>query len=268
MTLAESTLRLASGLDARVFRGGDGPPLLYLHGGGGVDADEPMANALADAGFSVAAPLAPGFTDLDEIDELRDVRDLALHYDDVLAALGLGSTAVVGHSFGAMLAAELAAHYPARVSGLVLIAPLGLWNDAYPPFDLFSVPAAELNDYLWADPSSELAQAAAAQANPAGADLTDPAVVERIIDRTRGLITVAKYLWPIPDKGLARRLYRVAAPTLVLWGAKDRIAPPEYAEDFVRLIAGARAEILPDAGHLVTLEKQAEVVELIRRFLQ
>ena len=47
-----------------------------------------------------------------------------------------------------------------------------------------------------------------------------------------------KFIWPIPDKGLKKRIHRVKAPTLLIWGAEDRIVPPVYAEEFARQIAG------------------------------
>jgi pimeloyl-ACP methyl ester carboxylesterase len=72
--------------------------------------------------------LAPGFEDPADLDAIRDVHELAFHYDDLLASIARRS---IGHSFGAMVAAELAAHVPSRVRQLVLIAPIGLWDDRY-----------------------------------------------------------------------------------------------------------------------------------------
>src|ERR1700738_2789650 len=114
-----------------VYQAGTGPPLVWLHGLYGVEADGALLEALAEH-YSVYAPLAPGFADLDELDDIRNIHDLALHYDDVMEALELPAAIGAGHSLGAMLAAELAAHFPSRVSRLVLLSPLGLWNDRYP----------------------------------------------------------------------------------------------------------------------------------------
>ncbi len=71
-----------------------------------------------------------------------------LDYDDLLRHMKLGPLPVIGHSFGAMMAAELAAHFPDRAERLVLIAPVGLWNDAYPVADLFAVPGIEMDALL------------------------------------------------------------------------------------------------------------------------
>ncbi len=80
--------------------------------------------------------------------------------------------------------------------------------------------------------------------------------------------STGKFIWPIPDKGLKKRIHRVKAPTLLIWGAEDRLVPPVYAEDFMRQIAGARVETVKDAGHAPHLEQPALVAELVRSFLR
>src|SRR5712691_13421429 len=107
--MSSETIDLSGGRKQLVYRAGDGPPLVWLHSLYGVEADAPLIEALAQS-HTVLAPLAPGFADLAELDDLRDIHDLALHYDDILDALDLEQAVVVGHSFGAMIAAELAAH--------------------------------------------------------------------------------------------------------------------------------------------------------------
>jgi pimeloyl-ACP methyl ester carboxylesterase len=235
-----------------VYRAGTGPPLVWLHSLYGVEADGPLIEALAEQ-YSVYAPLAPGFADLDELDDIRDIHDLALHYDDVMDALELPEAVVAGHSFGAMLAAELAAHFPSRVSRLVLLSPLGLWNDHYPVADLWGVPAAEMSKLLYADPS---------RAPGTGDGKPD---VEKVIALTRGMTTVARFLWPIPDRGLARRLRRVRAPTLIVHGDQDRFVPVQYVDDFVRLIPNATSEVIPGAGHMLLAEALDTVIDVILR---
>jgi pimeloyl-ACP methyl ester carboxylesterase len=250
--LRSETVRLAGGREQVVYQAGQGPPLVWLHSLYGVEADAPVIERLAQA-HSVYAPLAPGFADLDDLGQLRDVHDLALHYDDLLDALELDSPAVAGHSFGAMIAAELAAHVPTRVSRLVLLSPIGLWNDAYPVADLFGIPAAEVPTLLYADLSRA----------PGSGPKPD---IEAIISLTRGMTTVARFVWPIPDRGLSRRLHRIKAPTLVVHGANDRLVPAQYADDFVALLPTASRQIIPDAGHMLTVEALDTVVSLTLAF--
>jgi pimeloyl-ACP methyl ester carboxylesterase len=256
--LADEIVQLPGGRTQTVFRGGDGPPIVFLHGGGGLVPNDPLLLTLAGS-HSVYAPLAPGFADLADLDEIRDVHELAMHYDDLFEALGLDGVPVIGHSFGGMTAAELAAHVPKRVSKLVLIAPVGLWNDAYPVTDFFAALPHELPGLLFADTSHPAAQAMA----PADGEPD----VEALVPIVRGMTTLAKFLWPIPDRGLARRLRRITAPTLVVWGEKDTLAPVQYADDFVSGIPDARKTVFPDAGHMVTLEALGEVSSAIDDFL-
>src|SRR2546421_3914991 len=249
---------------ATVFRGGAGEPLVFLHAAGGIQPGDPMLAALEER-YELVAPLAPGFNDLAEIDEIRDVHDLALYYDDLLDALGLDGVPVVGHSFGGMTAAELACHVPTRVSKLVLIAAVGLWNGDYPVADLFATPFVQLKDLLWGDANSPAAQMAAAAFQ--NLDERGDEVVEMLVPMVQGMTTAAKYMWPIPDKGLSRRLHRVKAPTLVIWGTDDKLTPPQYADDFAKLIPDARVEMVSGAGHMVTVEQPDQVVKLIDSFV-
>jgi pimeloyl-ACP methyl ester carboxylesterase len=255
--LSEQAVSLPRGSSQTVHRGGDGPPLLWLHGLGGVEPAGPLLEGLIGAGRTVIAPVAPGFADLAELAEIDDVHDLAIHYDDLLDALGLERAAVAGHSFGAMLAAEIAAHYPRRVEQLVLVSPLGLWNDEYPVADLFALTASEMPELLFADPASSAAAGVAAAEGD----------VEALVALAQSMTTAAKFLWPIPDRGLARRLPRITAPTLVLFGAEDRFVPPRYADDFAAAIPGTRSKLIDGAGHMLPVERPDEVLAAVGEFL-
>jgi pimeloyl-ACP methyl ester carboxylesterase len=79
----------------------------------------------------------------------------------------------------------------------------------------------------------------------------------------QGLTTVAKFVWPLPDRGLSRRLPRIKAPTLVIAGAEDRFVPTPYVEAFGRQIAEARTAIVPDAAHMVPYEQSAAVLRIV-----
>src|SRR5438477_3136633 len=247
------TIRLGGNRQSVIYRGGDGPPLVWLHSLYGVEADAPIIDRWSER-YAVVAPLAPGFADLDELERLRDIHDLALHYDDLLEALQLEHVVAAGHSFGAMIAAELAAHVPHRVSRLVLLSPLGLWHDDYPVADLFGVPPADVPGLLYADPARA----------PDSGPQPD---VESVIALARGMTTVGRFLWPIPDRGLARRLYRVRAPTLVVHGAEDRFVPVQYAADFVSLLPNGTLEIIPSAGHTLLVEAHDRTLMAVGNFL-
>ncbi|HKM71325.1 MAG TPA: alpha/beta fold hydrolase [Stellaceae bacterium] len=76
-----------------------------------------------------------------------------------------------------------------------------------------------------------------------------------------------KFVWPIPDKGLKKRIHRIAAPTLIIWGNADQLIAPAYAQEFAQRIAGARVELIDRAGHMPHLEQPDEVARLVRDFL-
>jgi pimeloyl-ACP methyl ester carboxylesterase len=251
--LTESRVDLPGSRHAVVYRAGDGPPLVWFHSLYGVEPDAPVIEKLAEH-HEVIAPLAPGFTELEELDDIRDIHDLALHYDDIFAALDLAHVPVAGHSFGAMCAAELVAHAPYRASRLTLLSPLGLWNDNYPVPDLFGLPQPEVPTLLYAHPEN------APGTQNAQRDL------ETTLALVRGMATVARFLWPIPDRGLSRRLRRITAPTLIVHGERDRFVPVEYADDFVRQLPNAEKRIIPGAGHMLTVEALDETIDAILQF--
>ena len=236
-----------------IFTKGEGPPVIWLHDMNGVQVGHPLIDELARTN-TVIAPQAPGFDDLAELAEIRNIHELAIYYDDVMEALGIERAPVVGHSFGAMIGAELAAHFPGRVSRLVLIAPLGLWNDEYPVPDMFAVPYHELPELLYAEP-------------PARAAASPVADVEALVRLSQGMTTVAKFFWPIPDRGISRRLGRVTAPTLVVFGDRDKLVPVRYADDWVALVPNATKVVISGAGHMVPIERPTEVCEAVRSFL-
>lgn len=62
-------------------------------------------------------------------------------------------------------------------------------------------------------------------------------------------------------------MHRIDAPTLILWGQQDGLIAPAYAPEFASRIAGARIELLDDAGHLPHLEQPDRVAHLVRDFL-
>jgi len=121
--------------------------------------------------------------------------------------------------------------------------------------------------YLFHDPSCPPAQAMLAMSSLiSDKDDRTPEQVETLIELARGFRTVAKFLFPIPERGLERRLPRITAPTLVVWGAGDRLVPPLYGRIFADKIRGARLETVERAGHLIGLERPEPYADLLVRF--
>ena len=256
--LQSESVSLPGGRSAKVFRAGKGPPLVWLHGPHGVRGHDPVIDALAKT-YSVIAPLCAGFADLEELDDVDTVHDLALFYDDVFNALALDRIVLVGHSFGAMVAAEYAAHFPRRVAKLVLISPMGIWRDVEPLPDFFGVPYMTLDTLLW-------------KSGKASPEMSDPAddpnnPVEKQVAVAQALTTVAKFIWPLPDRRLKRRLPRITAETLVIAGADDRFTPASYLDAFTAGIKGARKASVADAAHMAPYEKIDDVRKMIDAFV-
>jgi len=243
----------------RIFEAGDGPPLVFLHGAGGLAEESPFLAALARR-WRVFAPLLPGYGDSEGGDTLPDMLAITLHSFDVIEALGLTRPYLVGHSMGGMIAAEMAAVAPNDVERLGLIAPAGLWLDDHPIPDLFATLPHELPELLFHDPA--LGERLMA---PDG-DLDNPKLLEAFMIRNARQLTMAsKLLFPVPDRGLAERLYRIRARTVIVWGEHDRMIPPVYCEAFRRRIAGSEIVMVPAAGHMVIIEGTEAVVAALAR---
>ena len=257
------TLSLAGGrFSTSLLKAGVGEPLLYLHGAlGPAGGWAPFLDNLAND-FTVYAPWFPGYGETKGIEHMEDVIDLALYHMELLDALGLPSVHAVGHFVGGTAAAEMAALDPHRVNKLVLASAAGLWLDEAPVADFFGMNPRDLSDALWADPDSPAAKEARAR------EEDDETRAILALERISGLSAVGKFLWPIPDKGLKRRLYRVKAPTLVLWGAQDRIISPDYAQALQDYLPGSVAEFIDGAGHLLMLEQPDQFAERVTRFLK
>jgi pimeloyl-ACP methyl ester carboxylesterase len=241
---------------------GQGPPLLYLHPAGGLHID-PFLGVLSER-FTIYAPEVPGTTQGDPhaIHAVDDLHDLVLIYEEGIRGLGLDAQPVaIGQSFGGMLAAELAAHFPDLFAKVVLLDPIGLWNADHPVAKYMEAAPQELPALLFHDPTGPAPTAM----------FTPPEDPEVAVAMQSALVwalgCTGKFVWPIPDRGLHKRLHRVTAPTLIIWGEQDRLNPVEYAHELGELIRGSRVEIIPDCGHIPQMEAMPRTLELVGDFL-
>ena len=244
----------------RVLSKGTGPALVFFHGPWGLTWD-PFLDALA-RDFTVHAPEHPGTTPgaPNEIYQLDNLWDLVLCYDELLDALGLESTVFVGHSFGAMMACEVAAASSRRARRLVLIDPIGFWRDADPVVNWMMLEPAEMRRRMFRDPEGEAARRVFGDADD---EKTAAAARVRL---TWAMGATGKFIWPIPDKGLKKRIHRVKASTLLLWGKEDQLVPPVYADEFTRRLPSARLHTVDSAGHVPHLEHPDTVARIVREF--
>jgi pimeloyl-ACP methyl ester carboxylesterase len=246
------------------IRGGSGAPLLYLHSAMGEAAWLPHLAKLAER-YELHAPAHPGFLSSQGIDEIRDMEDLVFHYLAYLDTQGWGSVSIVGLSLGGWIAAEIAARYPERVAKLVLVSSVGIWIPERPIADIFALDSRfpdRLRQLLFHDTSCPAAQVMAQQV---AAELPD-AVLVHIMN---AFAATAKIGWNplLHDPRLEALLPRISAPTLCLWGAQDRVTPPEYGERFAKRIPHATLQVVPDCGHMLPLEQEAAFVKAVCDFL-
>ena len=262
MTQPYRELRLnRRGLTAKLIEKGSGEPVLYLHGALLSKGWNPFLEILS-GNHTVFAPIQPGFEEVEGLESLHDVVDLALYYLDMLDELGLESALIVGHFLGGMVAAEMAALEPHSVAGLALVAPAGFWRKDVPVRDIFVLGDGEIREEMWYGSQS----ASALEAVPDQESDEERAV--RIMERSIDLAAAGKFLWPIPERGLSRRIHRVRAPTLLVWGEDDRIVPIVYAEEFVSRIDRVKTVVMPACGHLPMLEQPQELAATVGEFFR
>ncbi len=144
-------------VETQVTIAGSGPPVVFSHGAGGLTWD-PFLDDLAGR-FKVYAPAHPGTGgDPDAVRNIRGLWELVLYYYELFDKLGLRSPAIVGYSFGGMVAAEVAATNPERVSKLVLLSSIGLWRDDHPVRDWMALPPEEAAKLSFYDSEGPLAK--------------------------------------------------------------------------------------------------------------
>lgn len=262
MSYKEEKVSVRKGMfNVTLRRGGSGEPLVYLHGAGGQASWEPFLDMLSES-YDVIQPTHPGWPGSDGLEHIDDVIDMALYYLDLFDELGLQRVNLVGSSLGGMFAGEIAALAGSYVKKLVLCEPAGLWLDDHQPLDFFIVPQDELMRALFVDPE------AAAARQPAIDPENKEAMAKMSLDRQMALAATSKFVWPIWDKGLKKRLHRIKAPTLIVWGDKDGLIPPVYGPEFQRLIPGSKLEVITNTAHVPMSERPEEFVRIVRSFLQ
>ncbi len=255
-----TTITTKRGIDVEVRQAGSGPDLVWYHGLVGLAADEPALDQLAQD-FTVHAPTWPGYGGLENEGSVEDMLDFALLGWDIVDELGLERPSLVGHSMGAMIAAEMACIAPNDLERLVLLTPFGLWLDDHPIPDPFAVLPFELAALLFDDPTN------AAKLLTPGQDLeTDEGLAEFMVQNSRRLGTAGKVMFPIPNRRLSKRLYRLKAPTRVVMAGGDSLIGAPYHQAWLDRIDGAELTMIDGAGHLANLEQPVAVADAIAGF--
>jgi pimeloyl-ACP methyl ester carboxylesterase len=249
----------AHGLDCRVWEKGEGPALFWL-------ASVPLLYRWTDVHERLAArfrlvvcslPGMPG-NQRNHVG-LNTQLDWCLAARDLLIAAGFqqGDT-LMGSSTSGALAADVAAIWPDLVGRLILVAPHGLFDVEEPTRDIFALHPRDAAGLMSEQPDIYKAQVAKPD---------DVAPVDWTIETARANEASARFLWPLGDTKLKRRLDRVTAPTLLLWGDSDRIIPPSYAQRFAdAVLAKVETKMLPGAGHAAEIDAPGAVADEVVAF--
>lgn len=233
----------AGPVEVTVTDQGVGRPFLLLHGGAGPQSVGAFADRLSgDYPARVLTPTHPGFGGTPRPDRLDSIRELATVYAGLLDVLDLDDVTVIGNSIGGWTAAELALLGSPRVSGVVLVDAVGLAVDTHPIVDFFSLTMDEIADLSYYEPDRYRLDLDAL-----------PDAAKAVMAGNRAAL-LAYGGTAMCDTTLRGRLPGIEVPTLVVWGAADRIVEPEHGRVYAAAIPGARLEIIDTAGHLPQLE--------------
>jgi pimeloyl-ACP methyl ester carboxylesterase len=272
---------MLDGQPINVIELGEGPPLLFIHGliGRWTHWVEQLTT-FAQSHRVIAFDL-PGFGDSPlPADGAISVPIFARTVERLLDALEISAAAVVGHSMGGFTAVELAIAFPQRVERLVLVSPAGLstYNDRR---SLALVAQARRFKGFFNDYHARVA---------AHAELFARHPRLRRLEPTTNIVTRHSDRLPAPYmqefvRGLAapgfidgieanltydyrERLGEIACPTLIVWGARDRVVTARDAELYEQLIPNARKVIFADTGHMSMIERPLEFNALLEDFLR
>ena len=249
------TMLEVRGTRIRVLRGGEGPPLIFLHGASGHVGWLPVFERLS-ARFDVIAPEHPGFGSSDDPTWLDRPVDLAYFYLDLIETLKLDGIHLMGTSLGGWIAAELAVRNTSRLASLTLVCAVGIAPDGAPIDDLFRISMEENARRFYFDPERVRRRVEMlAKADP------------RVLVRNRS--TVVRLAYPhFASPDLAKWLHRIDVPTLLIWGANDGLVPVRFGETYRRLVPNSNLVVIAEAGHAPFEEKPEAFLAAVTDFLQ
>jgi pimeloyl-ACP methyl ester carboxylesterase len=247
-----------NGIDLEVLRRGSGTPLVLLHGMDTVHSQARFLDLLARHA-EIIAPSSPGFGNTKRPADFDTIYDLVHLYLALIDELPYEKVALVGLSFGGWLAAEIAAACSHRLNKLVLVDPVGIKigdRESRDIADVFNLNPQEVRQRRWHD--------------PANAPDFDAMSDDELIVHARNWEALCLYAWHpyMYNPQLKNWLGRIKVPTLMLWGASDRIVTPEYGRAYAGLIPGARFDLIESAGHHPETEQPEIVTERIAGFLR
>jgi pimeloyl-ACP methyl ester carboxylesterase len=252
-----ATIELA-GISLDVWEGGDGPPLLFLHGAGGFRADHPFLGLLGKR-RRVTAPSHPGFGQSALPDWIDRPEDIAHIYLSLLDRISRNPIDLIACSLGGWIGAELTSMVPERFGKLIFVGPVGVKlgsRDALDIPDIFASPAEAVERLLYHDPQ---------RFRPDPAKMTDQELAIMLRNReTTALLTWEPYMH---NPKLPHRLHRITNEALFLRGEHDGLISAGYMDGYAKLLPNARTLTLVNAGHVPQIEQPEAFVSAALAFL-
>ena len=264
-----------SGLAARGNELVDKPVIVALHGGPGIDHSQfvPWLTPIADAAQLILVDHRGNGRSSRPPVETRTLANMADDLEALRKALGLGRIVVFGMSFGGMLALTYAATYPDSIAGLIPCATAAS-NEALERalsgmHDLSSTEQREALARLrhgTVQSAEDLDRVFGALARFYEYDpqRTPPGGFKPIadIDMLNWFFARERQTYDV-----RAQLGRITAPTLVLTGRHDKIAPPFASDEILKGIPQAEQEIFEESGHRLMREENAKFLQTVRNFL-
>ena len=247
-------------LDIHYLTGGQGDPLVIIHGGGdGARAWQQNAKELSEH-YRVYVPDLPGFGHSQSMSDKFDILEFVEFIENFSNDMGLKRFNLIGHSIGGGIALHYALKYPQKVKGLVLVSSWCLGKEAalwvrflsHPVF-CWSLGRAAIGTLNAAKRLIRLFHAPFEFVNPLSMVKVD---IGRTMVTLKGQTTV-----------LLNQLSELMVPTLLVWGARDNIVPARQAHVATELIPNCQLHVFEDCGHSVYRQRVSEFSQVLTRFL-
>jgi 4,5:9,10-diseco-3-hydroxy-5,9,17-trioxoandrosta-1(10),2-diene-4-oate hydrolase len=266
------------GLPIRYLAGGEGPPLVLLHGAGDNSLDWRWVMPTLAATHRVYAPDLPGSPDSARPAAGYSPAFFERFVASFVDALGIGRAAFVGNSLGGLVALRVALSEPARVGALVLVDSAGLGPEVNPAFTSVNVPGlAEAAMPFWRTPLGAYQRAWGRTvllfARPPGSVPREWLAEQRRLAQSPGyleahLSALRALVRPLGQREvLVERLPSLEVPTLVVWGSRDRVFPESHARGAVARLREGSLAVIPGCGHMPHVECPARFLASLSEFL-
>jgi len=265
-----------SGVNLHYVEAGKGPPLLFLHGLGGSWKDWSANLPAFAATYRVIAVDFPGFGGSDQPEMKYSVEWFTEVVEKFIQEQKLDPVNLVGHSMGGLVALNLAARPDSRVKKLIITDAVGIGEKAefisYVMTKKIMGPETRWESFegFLKDEFRGMVESFIKDQKPKTArDFFEsvpknPFTGNRFLPMTPSVQMTASII----DFDIRAKLASIRQPTLILWGAKDPVAPPQDASLLKKEILQSRLVLFPDSGHSPMIEHPSLFNQELGKFLQ